>query len=172
MTSEKELVLCHFNVEEIDSLGIQARIGKSWYYITDLTLKYRKEIKTKQKQKLRAQKIHQEFNLVKENLISEVEDYCNDLFCKFDDIVVFINRTSVNVFDPITQTTAYCMLHPVSHCVNLRSTKFDIESLKNFSKSIGYSVAKKEDQCLVNHIHDTKDVAHAIYDILTKLRYE
>lgn len=168
--SEKELAIEYFNATEIDEDQIRAKVNNKWIYITDLIVEYRKKQKVKKSQKKLQTRYREEFNLQKDTLVSEVENYCKDLFREYPDIIVFINRSSVNVFDPVTQTTAYCMLHYVSHCVNLISSSFSTEELKDFSKSSGYDVANKEEQCLVNHLKETSDVANTIYDILLKLR--
>lgn len=129
-------------------------------------------MKTKKSIKNSQTKLKEEFNLKKEELISEVEDFCNDLFSNDDGVLVFINRSSVNVYDSITGTTAYCMLAYTGNCINLMSTKLSLEIMKAVAKSSGYELGKRDDQCLVNHLKDSKEISQAIFDILTKLRYE
>lgn len=171
--TELQLVLSHFNAINLD--GIYAEINGKKHFITDLVTKYRREIKTKSNAKLRQQKIVADFNLVRDELVNEVENYCNDLFSAYDDVVVFINRTSVNVYDPITGTTAYTLLSPITHCVNLRSTKIELEEMNSFINKNGYKVCNKTDNntgSLINGLKETKDVAECIFNMLTKLRYE
>lgn len=159
MKTEKQLALEFFNAIEIDELGIKAKVNNSWEFITDLITKYRRNQKTKQTAKIRQQKITAEFNLIRDELVSEVENYCNDLFKSYEDVVVFINRTSVNVFDPITQTTVYTLLSPISHCISVRSVKICSEKICELAKSLNFSLSKNQlDECLINRMKETREV--------------
>ena len=173
MKTEKQLVLEFFNATEIDEFGVKALVNNRWEFITDLTIKYRQNQKTKKTAKIRQQKITAEFNLIRDELVSEVENYCIDLFKEYDDVVVFINRTSVNVFDPVTQTTLYTLLSPNSHCISVRSAKIDNEKICELAKSLNFSLSKNQlDECLINKMKETREVAETIFEMVTKLRYE
>lgn len=175
MINEKQLVLEHYNCEELDELQVRARIGKTWYYITDLISKYRKEQKTKSKSKIRQEKMVKEFNLVRDSLVEETESYLIDLFRNDENIAVFLNRSSVNVFDPETQTTAYVLLSPSYHCVNICSKIIPLEQISKCIKKTSWSLSKtdeKSQSCLINKIKETKDVADCIFELINKLKYE
>lgn len=173
MKTERDLVLDFFDATEVSPCGCKAVVNNRWEFITDLIVKYRRNQKSKQTAKIRRQKIVAEFNLVRDTLVSEVEDFCNDLFRNNEDIVVFVNRSSVNVFDPITQTTVYTMLSPISHCICFKSKTVEFSAIKDLAKSLNYNVAKsKHEECMVNQLKETREVAEAIFDILLKVRYE
>lgn len=172
MKTERDLALEFFNVTEVSKCGYRALVGRKWEFITDLIVNYRKAIKTKRNSKLNLEKKKYEFNLKREELLSEVENRCIDLFKSFEDIVVFINKSSVNIYDPITGSTVYCLLAYSGNCIDVSSNKLELETIVKTAKRSGLNVARSKDSCLVNGLKEAIDVAEASYNILTKLRYE